>query len=151
MQVLSKTIWYMMIKGATLAITHSALSMALEPYAWSHRPIILSAPQNSASQMEAQFEAFQPLISALSDRHIALVKLTGNTVEQVTGPRFALNPDLLRRQLGIQPDEFTLVLVGKDAQVKFRSTQVVDPNFIFSIIDAMPMRQLELRKQNQSR
>ena len=43
---------------------------------------------------------------------------------------------------------FTAVLIGKDGGEKFRSNEPVRPAQLFAIIDAMPMRQAELRKKN---
>lgn len=45
--------------------------------------------------------------------------------------------------------DFHLVLVGKDFTVKFRSDEPVPAEQIFEIIDAMPMRQAEMRARGQ--
>jgi hypothetical protein len=44
--------------------------------------------------------------------------------------------------------QFTVVLIGKDGSEKFRSHEPVGPAQLFALIDAMPMRQAELRKKN---
>lgn len=49
----------------------------------------------------------------------------------------------------IDPNKFTFLLIGKDGKEKFRATQVVTPQLLFTVIDAMPMRQEELRRRRQ--
>jgi len=51
----------------------------------------------------------------------------------------------LRRQFRVAPDEFTVVLVGKDGGEKFRSNLPVTIEELDALIDAMPMRQQEVR------
>ncbi len=53
----------------------------------------------------------------------------------------------LEKELGVRRGEFNLVLIGKDGGVKYRSQQATETRDIFSTIDAMPMRQNEMRRQ----
>lgn len=46
---------------------------------------------------------------------------------------------------------FTLILVGKDGGEKFRSNRVTTADELFAIIDAMPMRRLEMRQNKKPR
>ena len=45
-------------------------------------------------------------------------------------------------------DSFTFILIGKDGGEKFRSKDIVANKKLFSIIDAMPMRRQEMKKQD---
>lgn len=53
----------------------------------------------------------------------------------------------LRASFETGKDEFALRLVGKDGGVKRASSTVVAMRDIYDQIDAMPMRQQELRRQ----
>ncbi|WP_190510597.1 DUF4174 domain-containing protein [Leptolyngbya sp. FACHB-321] len=55
--------------------------------------------------------------------------------------------DRLRQQFGIPPEEFAVILVGKDGTEKQRSQTPVDLELLFRTIDAMPMRQQEMRSR----
>ncbi len=46
---------------------------------------------------------------------------------------------------------FTLILVGKDGGEKFRSGKITTTQELFAIIDAMPMRQSEMRRRQRPR
>ena len=56
-----------------------------------------------------------------------------------------------RDRFGVAPDNLTVLLVGKDGTVKHRSSEPVDPEEIFSLVDAMPMRRREMRDGGGSR
>ncbi|MBV9658660.1 MAG: DUF4174 domain-containing protein [Verrucomicrobia bacterium] len=54
--------------------------------------------------------------------------------------------DLVRR-LGFTEGRFGLALVGKDGHVAWQSSEPTAPQAIFDQIDAMPMRQREMRER----
>ena len=56
--------------------------------------------------------------------------------------------DLLRGQFGIHPGQFCIFLIGKDGEEKRRWESMVGFGVIFSVIDAMPMRQREMKEKN---
>lgn len=51
----------------------------------------------------------------------------------------------VRRRFHIGPDEFAVVLVGKDGGEKLRSRTPVTIETLIKLIDSMPMRQKEIR------
>lgn len=52
----------------------------------------------------------------------------------------------LAHRYGVDPAAFAVVLIGKDGGAKYRSTDPITPDQLFGIIDAMPMRQREMRQ-----
>jgi hypothetical protein len=50
-----------------------------------------------------------------------------------------------RRRFHIAPTDFTVILLGKDGDEKFRSSKPVPWEQLRGLIDAMPMRQQEMR------
>ncbi len=44
-------------------------------------------------------------------------------------------------------DTFTLILIGRDAGEKYRSSELTTSAQIFALIDAMPMRKAEVRRK----
>ena len=51
----------------------------------------------------------------------------------------------LRKEFRIVPHQLTVVLIGKDGGEKFRSNDPVTIEKLDALIDAMPMRQQEVR------
>ena len=47
----------------------------------------------------------------------------------------------------VKPNQFMLVLIGKDGSEKLRSAKPIDAETIFRLIDSMPMRQAEMSKK----
>ena len=55
--------------------------------------------------------------------------------------------DYLYESYQIKPDEpFTVILIGKDGGEKYRSNSILTANRLFAMVDAMPMRQSEMRQ-----
>lgn len=52
----------------------------------------------------------------------------------------------LHKKYAIKPGQFAIILIGKDGGEKFRSFAVVQPETLFALIDSMPMRKAEMRK-----
>jgi hypothetical protein len=52
----------------------------------------------------------------------------------------------IRRRFQVTPDEFRVVLLGKDGTVKLSETEVRLSD-VFALIDSMPMRQQEMREK----
>lgn len=55
-------------------------------------------------------------------------------------------PALYQKYKVAAADPFVLVLVGKDGGEKFRSLKPATTEALFGIVDAMPMRQSEMRR-----
>jgi hypothetical protein len=53
----------------------------------------------------------------------------------------------LRQRYGVSEEETTMILVGKDGGDKLRTSEIVDLEQIFSLIDTMPMRRQEMRQR----
>jgi hypothetical protein len=74
-------------------------------------------------------------------RSLIVVGVAGDTVIGVSDTAGAL-----RKRFGVSPKAFEVVLVGKDGDVALRRTNVVPSQQLAATIDAMPMRQDELRR-----
>ena len=55
----------------------------------------------------------------------------------------------LRKLFSIKRGQCTVILIGKDGEVKFREQLPVDLSDILAVIDAMPMRQREMRERSE--
>ena len=52
----------------------------------------------------------------------------------------------LNKEFKIKPGTFNVILVGKDGSEKHRAVAILQPQKLFAIIDAMPMRRSEMKK-----
>ena len=122
--------------------------MDLNPYKWKNRLLLIFAPDDDHSLLR-NFEsdiAAQP--GEVSERDLIVFKIIEN------GPSFMaatpLSPQTaadLRNKFVAHLEQFTCILVGKDGGVKLRRNDQIRLQDIFERIDAMPMRQEEMRQQ----
>ncbi len=70
----------------------------------------------------------------------------GRAGDEVIGPATCR---WLHERFGLEASQFALVLVGKDGTEKLRQTGRADLAEILAAIDAMPMRQQEIRQRGQ--
>lgn len=83
--------------------------------------------------------------SALVQQQIQLlIKETKEVNERSIVITVIPKDDVRVRKYSINPDQFTVLLIGKDNTEKFRSNCVVPAEQLFGIIDAMPMRKAEI-------
>lgn len=54
-----------------------------------------------------------------------------------------MDPTSMSARYDVADGDFSIVLIGKDGGEKHRASRAVEPEEIFQIIDAMPMRQNE--------
>lgn len=127
------TIWNIAAAGLTAVLPGilSAAEAGLQEHRWTHRPIIVFAKPGDL-RLDIQMERFDLAEPDLKDRDNILI------VDTAEG-------SALRDRF--QPSGFTVILVGKDGGEKFRRDGLVDPAELNALIDTMPMRQQEMRRQ----
>ena len=109
------------------------------------------AMANAAAQFwgKRQVLIFGEPQSRLVTEQLALLKKERSGVEERDIKISLVTKEMKEHQkYQVAPsDSFTLILVGKDGRGKFRSTQITTAQELFRIIDAMPMRQSEMRRR----
>ncbi len=146
----------------TLALLTVAISLAptptaampdtLEDLKWRNRLLVVVHNEASRSTLEHQLEEWQAHADEAADRELLLItvdaKGTGTINAAPLGPTSVT--EVLER---FRPGEsdFLVVLVGKDGTEKNRWHKPVPMAQVFLLIDAMPMRQREMRERSASR
>jgi hypothetical protein len=119
-------------------------SKILKAHQWKHRLVIAHVVDADA---RAVAESWKQAQDGATMRHLKLVDVSAEPI-QVDG---SVRPDkaemeVVRGSVGIEsPDQSVFVLVGKDGGIKARQQGKLDLNAFFALIDAMPMRQREMR------
>jgi hypothetical protein len=104
-----------------------------------NRVLVLYAPTAEHPEYVKQLRMLADAKDGLADRD--LVQITRTDEKMDAGTR-----DYLRRELNVPAGAFNVLLIGKDGGVKYRGTKATDPEQLFQTIDAMPMRQSEMRE-----
>jgi hypothetical protein len=100
------------------------------------RRILLFAPDSNSVELKTQREWLRADAAGVTDRDIYLAVFN---LPQKQAAIF--------KNYQASPAGFTLILFGKDGTVKLRSNKPVPARDLFDLIDAMPMRQAELRQR----
>lgn len=114
----------------------------LKTYRWLERVVLVFAGNAADPRLLAQRLAVQTLTHAADDRDLVLV--------EVVGARAAPAPfdaAALRRRFHVSPAAFRVLLIGKDGVVMLDQTSVLSAARLAKTIDAMPMRQEELKRR----
>lgn len=106
----------------------------IEGLKWEKRVVLLYARESGRAKRKAQMGILESDREGLEERDIVVFSITGSAPS-------------LRASYGAV-GEFTFVLVGKDGTVKLRDTAEVSRKALYALIDGMPMRRAEMRRQN---
>ena len=128
------------VKAQSNQATPNPLAALLKASRWQKRVLLLCAPTADDAALRRQQELLIPARADLAERDL-LVR------EVVMTKLSAADQRYLTQRLGVQTGAFTVVLIGKDGGVKRRESQPTPPDNLFSTIDAMPMRQQEMRNR----
>jgi hypothetical protein len=121
------------------------MSFHLSDHQWQHRVVLVFSPSEQSPAYQQQMQRWQADRQGVRDRDLKLVEVVGK-VGRVDGkPITSASVARLWQEFGVKPDEFLVILVGKDGTEKQRSQVPIDLAALFQTIDAMPMRQQEMR------
>jgi hypothetical protein len=121
-----------------------------------YRPVLVFAPSTThkfIQQMRILAQGGVPMY----DRNVITVPLPLHEDNKPWGVVFNGNYDIgrmplteqtaARRRFHVRPNDFTVILIGKDGGEKLRAHQPISLDTLRSTIDAMPMRQEEMRSK----
>ncbi len=122
------------------------MAFNLNSYQWKNRLLLVFAPSESSESYQRQMQLFQEQKAGLSERDLVVVEMfTENTGRVGNKTLDQADVTQMRKHFNIAPQEFRTILIGKDGTSKRSDSQPVKPEVIFQEIDAMPMRQQEMR------
>lgn len=129
---------------------HQMSEFNLASYKWKNRVLLVFAYNAENVNYQRQVELFKQHQQGLNERDLLLVtvleKGTSYSNEQPINTASAAK---LRQRFNINDNDFRVILVGKDGGAKLKDAKVVQAETIFREIDAMPMRQQEMRQKRE--
>jgi len=132
-----------------LCLPMSVIAVNLDDFQWHNRLLFLVAPDFSAPTVAQARANLERRFEDVVDRDLLVIQLFLNGRSLVGDRPISISEAAqLRLELGIDPDEQLLLLIGKDGGVKRRAPLLTDVQEIFTQIDAMPMRRNEIRERN---
>lgn len=121
---------------------------SMERYKDARRPLLVFAPNANALQLKRQLEDLAVARAGLDERDMTLIVILEKGASRAgTTPLSQDEASRLRARYGVGAGEFAVRLVGKDGGTKYESAKPALPARLFKLIDAMPMRQRELKQR----
>ncbi|WP_206607738.1 DUF4174 domain-containing protein [Ferruginivarius sediminum] len=138
---------YLLLAAIFTAAFGGTAVAGMERFLWEKRPLVMTVPRADNAAYGQQLEVVANHAEGFAERDMVVIAVVGDERVEVDGRLAAdLNGGDIRRRLNLPQTRFEVVLVGKDGAVKRRSTQAIPANVLFQTIDAMPMRQREMRR-----
>lgn len=127
-----------------------ATRIELSQFHWKNRLLFLFAPKRSHPVFDTLHKSIAAQQAEVEDRDLLVFEILESDPSVMNSDR--LDPQTaqyLRKKLDAPRGEFTVILIGKDGGVKLKRQEKIQLEDIFALIDAMPMRQEEMRQKAQ--
>ena len=120
----------------------------LDDLRWKHRVLLVFAPEDSHPHFKLQLQRWQRAEDGMKERDLVWVPLVAGKPAIVLGMDLSAEVQRsLRSRYRVSADGFTVILLGRDGGEKLRRNDPVETLDLFRLIDSMPMRQQEMRRQ----
>ncbi len=130
--------------------TSSAMSsFNLSSQKWKNRVLLVFAPDANNAIYQQQMQLLNQRQQDLNERDLLVVRVLGTATSSSEQQVNSASSAKLRQRFDIGNNDFRIILIGKDGTSKRQDSSVVQPETIFSQIDAMPMRRQEMRDRKQ--
>lgn len=120
----------------------------MEDYLWQKRPLLLFAPSSDDAQLLGAREILQEHMKGIKERDMVIWYVIHHDKVVIDD---AIRPHLPAKRFyehyNVAADTFTMLLIGKDGEVKLQQEAIIPIEELFATIDAMPMRQQEIQQQ----
>ncbi len=127
----------------------SKTAFHLDNYQWHYRALLIFTPKSDYPAFQTQLAELESQKDGLCDRDLKLVSLVQNgksyAEQTIISEPIA---EQIRFQFAVEPEEFAVILVGKDGTQKHRYSHPILIEELLATIDAMPMRQYEMQHGN---
>ena len=110
------------------------------------RPLLVFAPKPDDPQLEIQLRRFTQNAAMLAERDVIVIAIPFENPSPTDATLSPEDATQARRRFNIAPTDFTVILIGKDGSEKLRDTKPFTIAKLRDTIDAMPMRQQEMRR-----
>jgi hypothetical protein len=122
----------------------------LKDFQWENRLLIIYTNSDNQSQIKNQLTDIEKAKTDFAQRDLKVIILRNQKVEiWNSSAAHQLEFDLIIKDLKISTQKsYENLLIGKDGGVKLRKNSPISNQKLFNTIDAMPMRQREMRDGN---
>ena len=108
--------------------------------------LLIFSPHGRHADYRQQIELLDAVEAGLRERDLTVIEVFSEDGVAVDGQAAGPSGSSFYRHFSVDSDAFRVILVGKDGRIKLDRKEAVASTDLFSLIDAMPMRRLEMRQ-----
>ena len=120
-------------------------SRLMPDLAWEQRVLLIFSPDHRHADYHQQVRFLDEVEHGLQERDLTVIETFADDRITIAGQAAMSGGSSFYRRFSVAYDEFRVILVGKDGTIKLERNSVVDSTVLFALIDAMPMRRLEMQ------
>ncbi len=133
----------------TPVLSNEAIAQDLSIYRWESRLVLLIVEDENNPLLEQQLSIFMKDTLGLSERKLTIISSTSSAAKREypnTMEKFQHSGTLYQNYH--RKGAFEFILIGLDGGEKLRRQKVMKLEELYRIIDSMPMRAAEMRRNN---
>ena len=122
------------------------MSQGLDRYRWEHRLVLLISSSEDQALFQQQIDILSDDLEGIRERKLLIIHMKPLLAKIVLPELCELSlkkSEFKRFSQGESP--FSFILIGLDGGVKLRQNEVVSREYLYALIDGMPMRRAEMR------
>lgn len=130
-----------------IGFTGSVAAQQLDMHRWQDRLVLVYTEDRSAELYRKQIDLLKKDMEGLEDRKLVIYHFTPGEVKKGLGSGEWEKRNGSAAKFFETQGKFEVLLLGLDGRVKLRQESLLTREKLYSTIDAMPMRQSELRNR----
>ncbi|QYA25062.1 DUF4174 domain-containing protein [Gramella sp. MT6] len=126
----------------------SMSAQSLSEYQWENRLLVIFTEAEDSKEYKEQVKELESEIIGLKDRKLLIIQSLPQKHKTVLPEESGWKDSNLYQKMKKSGESFEVILIGLDGGVKLRQNEVLETKKLFDLIDSMPMRQAEMRREN---
>lgn len=124
---------------------------SLKTHQWKERLVLLIANDQENKSLQKQLAIFRTDQEGVKERKLFIYQITpGKYKNGITPNTNWEESSTLFKEFRKLNSDFEIILIGLDGGIKLRQEETISNKELFALIDGMPMRRAEIRKNKKS-
>ncbi|MCR9181581.1 MAG: DUF4174 domain-containing protein [Flavobacteriaceae bacterium] len=130
-----------------LWVLNNVSAQEISTHQWKERVLIVMATDKNSKLLQEQIAIFNKNESGLKERKLEIYIVTPNNYSMFnSADGNQVSSNRLYKSYKSKDSELELVLIGLDGGIKHRTFTLTTTQEIFAVIDGMPMRKSEMKR-----
>ena len=133
------------------ASSFQLMSQDLSQYRWENRLILVVTSSEGSRMLRKQLQLLDEDIVGLKERKLLLIHVSEPESKiLLPEPKSIAFSQAILKRFKSSDEPFTFLLIGLDGGVKLRRNEAVSREYLYALIDGMPMRRAEMKEKKKN-